>query len=187
MKYLWVDCLCILANSNDPNKETALIPAIYRNAAVTISAARARTSSDVFLRPITIPSPQDISFRLRFLCPNGQIGSIITYSEIGKVCLRFLNENIAQRRRYLNMIPGQTWLSLIQHYMERALTFSYDKLLAISGIAEFYATKMNNEDYAKSSLLSPLLWKRCSPVLPRPAEYRVPSLSWAAIDGNVRF
>ncbi|CZR70193.1 uncharacterized protein PAC_20094 [Phialocephala subalpina] len=246
LQYLWVDCLCIVQDDpDDVSREIASMPEIYSNAAVTISAARANTSAEGFLQPVTVPSPQDNSFRLRFLCPDGQIGSVIfygqdvleprrdpieqrawtlqehllsqrllifgsrqiwwtckkvhtihsgrsfsMYSEIGEIRLRFLNVSITQKRRYLNMIPGQTWLSLVQHYTDRTLTFSHDKLLAISGIAEFYAKKMDDQYYAghfRSSLISSLLWKRFSPILPRPVEYRVPSWSWAAIDGRIRF
>ncbi|KAH7319101.1 heterokaryon incompatibility protein-domain-containing protein [Rhexocercosporidium sp. MPI-PUGE-AT-0058] len=247
LRHLWVDCLCIIQDDvDDVRKEISLMPEIYRNSTVTISAARARTSREGFLHDVKRPTPQDISFRLRFLCPDGRIGSLVfygqdeilphrdpiedrawtlqehllsqrllvfgshqlwwtcrkvhtnlgrgmyfsTYSEIGEIRLRFLNVFLTQRRRYIANIPGQTWLSLVQHYTNRSLTFSYDKLLAISGIAEFYARKMDDEYLAghfKASLLSSLLWKRHSPILPRPAEYRVPSWSWAAIDGQVRF
>ncbi|PVH81566.1 HET-domain-containing protein [Cadophora sp. DSE1049] len=246
LPYLWVDCLCIIQNDEDDVlRELFIMPEIYRNATVTISAARAGKSSEGFLHDVTRPTPQDISFRLRFLCPDGQIGSVIfygqdeilpyrdpiedrawtlqehllsqrllvfgsrqiwwtcrkvhtnrerssftLYSEIGEIRLRFLNVFVSQRRRYIANIPGQTWLSLVQHYTNRSLTFSYDKLLAISGIAEYYARKMDDQYLAghfKSSLLSSLLWKRHSAILPRPAEYRVPSWSWAAIDGQVRF
>ncbi|KAG4443261.1 hypothetical protein IFR05_001304 [Cadophora sp. M221] len=246
LRYLWVDCLCIIQDdTDDVRKEISLMPEIYRNSTVTISAARARTSNEGFLHDITRPTPQDISFRLRFLCPDGQIGSLIfygqdeilphrdpiedrawtlqehllsqrllvfgshqiwwtcrkvhtnlvrrhfpTYSEIGEIRLRFLNVHLTQRRRYIANVPGQTWLSLVQHYTNRSLTFSYDKLLAISGIAEFYAKNMDDEYLAghfKASLLSSLLWKRHSAILPRPAEYRVPSWSWAAIDSQIRF
>lgn len=83
-----------------------------------------------------------------------------TYSQIGEIRLRFLNINVTQRRRYLDSIPGNTWLSLVQHYNNRSLTFSHDKLLAISGIAEYYAKEMKDVYFAghfKSSILTSLL------------------------------
>ncbi|KAL2063244.1 hypothetical protein VTL71DRAFT_5049 [Oculimacula yallundae] len=246
LKYLWIDCLCIIQDDvDDVSKEISLMPEIYRNATVTISAARARTSNEGFLHDVLRPTPQDLSFRLRFLCPDGQIGSLIfyvpddilphhdpietrawtlqehllsqrllifgsrqiwwtcrfvhsnyqgrnftTYSEIGQIRLQFLNVNVTQTRRYLASIPGNTWMSLVKHYTDRSLTFSFDKLLAISGIAEFYATEMKDRYFAGhfgSSFLTSLLWKRGGGILPRPMEYRVPSWSWAAIDGQIRF
>lgn len=246
LHYLWVDCLCIIQDDAvDVRREIATMPAIYRNATVVISAARAKSSSEGFLQDITTPTPQDESFRLRFLCPDGQIGSVILYgpdelepkrdaiesrawtlqehllsqrllifgsrniwwtctmvhtmytnreinmhSEIGEIRLRFLNLYLTQLRRYYASIPGHTWLTLVQHYTNRTLTFPYDKLIAIAGCAEDYATKMGDRYLAghfEKSLLSSLLWKRHGPLQSRPTAYRAPSWSWAAVDGQVRF
>lgn len=84
LSYLWVDCLCIIQDDvDDVRREISMMPRIYRNASVTISAARAKTSNEGFLQDVSKIPPQDISFRLRFLCPDGQIGSLVFYGQDG--------------------------------------------------------------------------------------------------------
>lgn len=120
---------------------------------------------------------------------NSGRGIFCEYSEIGEIRLRFLNIRISQRRRAMKHIPGNTWLSLVQHYTSCQMSFSQDKLPAISGIAEYYGKKMKDEYIAglfRKILLPSLLWKRESPILLRPV-YRAPSWSWAAVDGTVRW
>lgn len=169
--------------------EISWMPSIYKNADVTISATRSRGSGKGVFHDVQDPSPQDEAFRLRFRCPNGELGSVIIYgqgnlehrrdpiedrawtlqehllsprllvfgsrqiwwtcrkvhtdlstgnfreySEIGELRLRFLNVQILQRRRAMKHIPGNTWLSLVQHYTGCHMSFSKDKLPAISGM-----------------------------------------------------
>jgi hypothetical protein len=106
------------------------------------------------------------------------------HSHISLVRLRFLDLPTYKRERY------NAWLSVVERYSERKLSFSKDKLLAISGIAEHYGKTTGGQYLAghfASSFLSSLLWKTRSQPLPRPAEYRAPSWSWAAVDGQVKW
>lgn len=81
-------------------------------------------------------------------------------------------------------------------YSGRELTIESDKLPALAGLAELYRQATGDQYLAglwRSSLIVDLLWKRqrvlsCHGVLTSmPMEYRAPSWSWAALDGNVSF
>jgi hypothetical protein len=103
------------------------------------------------------------------------------------------------------------WLKLVEVFCTRKLTMDYDKLVAISGLASIVAEKSGDCYYAglwKSNFLNSLCWKKkvrvphhlCSDeehehALPDatsakiivPSQYRAPSWSWAAIDGEIEF
>jgi hypothetical protein len=72
LKFLWVDGLCIVQDDGaEMAKEIALMPEIYRNAEVTISAAKSSGSHEGFLANIESPLPLDMVFRLPLRCPDG--------------------------------------------------------------------------------------------------------------------
>lgn len=74
LRLLWIDSLCII--QDDPigaAKEIALMPQIYQNAHVTISAARSSDSHDGFLHELSVPSAQADVFKLPFRCPGESI------------------------------------------------------------------------------------------------------------------
>ncbi len=82
------------------------------------------------------------------------------------------------------------WQDLVEEYSRGKLTVSSDKLIALSGVArEFHLTQgWRSEDY-HAGLWAPnlelqLMW-RCWPPGRRSPDYRAPSWSWAAVDGNI--
>ncbi|KUJ23878.1 HET-domain-containing protein [Mollisia scopiformis] len=89
------------------------------------------------------------------------------------------------------------WQVLVTDYSARDLSFSTDKLPALSGLAQAFQAQLQDDEYLgglwRSSLLDDLLWihrpvdvgRRT--VQGRPSEYRAPSWSWASVDGNVRW
>jgi hypothetical protein len=86
LRLLWVDSLCVIQDSpDDVAREIALMPQIYQNAHITISAARSSSSRDGFLHNLEAPTMQGISFRLPFLTPNGILGSVLLLQETGGV------------------------------------------------------------------------------------------------------
>jgi hypothetical protein len=75
------------------------------------------------------------------------------------------------------------------NYTRRHLSVSTDKLPAISGIAQEFATILKDTYIGglwKSVLLSDLLWVVIF-AKPRPTTYRAPSWSWASVDSPVRW
>ncbi|KAI1022132.1 hypothetical protein LB504_007313 [Fusarium proliferatum] len=78
----------------------------------------------------------------------------------------------------------QSWYSLLRIYGPRKLTEASDKLPAISGLANIFAKRLNDEYVVglwRSRLLEGLLWQGLS--CRRVSEYRAPSWSWASMDG----
>ncbi|KAK5654040.1 hypothetical protein OQA88_7718 [Cercophora sp. LCS_1] len=84
------------------------------------------------------------------------------------------------------------WGRTVCTYMKRQLTVQDDKLPAISAIAEEYSeTKSVTEYYAglwKEDFLAQCLWRcKWKTRASKPAKYRAPSWSWAAIDGEITY
>lgn len=88
------------------------------------------------------------------------------------------------------------WPRLVEEYTQRKLTLGKDKLPALSGLANYIATRtdyITTEDYIagmwRGNLKTDLLWESsCDDPdhLPRrPSEWRAPTWSWASIDGPV--
>ncbi|KAL9117158.1 MAG: hypothetical protein Q9187_006309 [Circinaria calcarea] len=88
------------------------------------------------------------------------------------------------------------WHNIVKQYTKCALTMDGDKLVAISGIAKIFQSKLQDEYLAglwRRILLPDLLWcadrveneeKGRAPR--RPNSYRAPSWSWASIDGVIQ-
>ncbi|PYH88719.1 hypothetical protein BO71DRAFT_364883 [Aspergillus ellipticus CBS 707.79] len=99
----------------------------------------------------------------------------------------------------------QTWYRIVEDYTCRDLTVSTDKLPALSGVAQMHALAFGNQYTAGlwvQDLASGLLWapryamnpgsdryfgERERKPLSRAEEYRGPSWSWCANDGQVEF
>ena len=72
LRYLWVDSLCILQDSDgDKLNEIVQMRAIYENAFVTIIAGSAYGANEGFLQD------QQPAIRLPFQCPAGKVGSML--------------------------------------------------------------------------------------------------------------
>jgi hypothetical protein len=90
----------------------------------------------------------------------------------------------------------RSWYKVLADYTNRSLTFSSDKLVAISGIANVVRGFLKDEYFAglwRKSLPQSLLWSPYDEEdLPnpgyrasRPLEYRAPSWSWASVDSRI--
>jgi len=83
------------------------------------------------------------------------------------------------------------WAGIVEDYSARDLTYSEDKLLAISAVAQEFARIFGTGYYAglwRSILVPQLLWKSVYPLSKpntRADTYRSPSWSWASIVGRV--
>lgn len=96
------------------------------------------------------------------------------------------------------------WRGTVQDYTERAMTDPGDKLLAIAGVAKQFRGLYSGSRYLagmwEESLIVDLTWEVTvgfdpsgptaatsadDGLRPRPAVYRAPSWSWAAVDGAI--
>jgi hypothetical protein len=88
--------------------------------------------------------------------------------------------------------PVPAWHAIVEDYIKRELTFPDDRLKAIAALADLYRLRTGQTYVAglwKETLVYDLGWliqsskqSRSYELLPRPAEYRAPSWSWAAIN-----
>jgi hypothetical protein len=80
------------------------------------------------------------------------------------------------------------WFSLVHDYSKRNLTYSSDKLVALSGLANAIK-EIVGKAYAaglwEDNLNFDLLWKTVGQSYPKPTSYRAPSWSWASVDGII--
>jgi Heterokaryon incompatibility protein (HET) len=84
---------------------------------------------------------------------------------------------------------GSMWPEVVELYSKCKLTYSEDKMVAISGLAQHIKFQTNREYVAglwREGLESQLCWRRRDPRQQRPPLYRAPTWSWASIDGWVR-
>jgi hypothetical protein len=93
------------------------------------------------------------------------------------------------------------WEQIVENYCSRSLTYSQDKLPALSGLARRYQAANSKPDKYlaglwESHLPQHLLWVQfgdwyrafvANAENQRPSEYRAPSWSWASIDGLVSY
>ncbi|EHK99289.1 hypothetical protein M7I_4854 [Glarea lozoyensis 74030] len=80
------------------------------------------------------------------------------------------------------------WFSLVHDYSKRNLTYSSDKLVALSGLANAIKRIVRKEYAAglwEDNLNYDLLWKAVGQPYPKPKSYRAPSWSWASVDGII--
>jgi Heterokaryon incompatibility protein (HET) len=80
------------------------------------------------------------------------------------------------------------WNELIKSYSRRAMTYSSDKMVALSGVAAKMASAFGPDDYLagiwRQGLPMSLLWRTLPMAIPA-QQYRAPSWSWASIDGEI--
>ncbi|PTB75913.1 HET-domain-containing protein [Trichoderma longibrachiatum ATCC 18648] len=84
---------------------------------------------------------------------------------------------------------SKAWRNILVLYSKRTLTESRDLLIALSGVVGYFADFWSNSRYLaglwEHQLPCCLLWSIGSAAAQRPAKYRAPSWSWAAVDGSI--
>ncbi|KAL0950126.1 hypothetical protein HGRIS_010122 [Hohenbuehelia grisea] len=81
------------------------------------------------------------------------------------------------------------WFRSLNKYTSLSLTDPSDKLVAFSAVARRFSRVLRADYVAglwRPTLMKDLLWSvDCTTVQPRPAVWRAPSWSWAAVDGSI--
>ncbi|KAL1942730.1 hypothetical protein VTO73DRAFT_4970 [Trametes versicolor] len=89
-------------------------------------------------------------------------------------------------------VAHDEWLRVVEDYSKRSISDPLDKLVACGAIAQGFQRVLGAEYLAgvwRDTLLVDLLWRKAEDKdaqLSRPALYRAPSWSWAAVEGPVR-
>lgn len=97
------------------------------------------------------------------------------------------SELIPSDDRHSNLWNKPAWEAIVSYYSRCDLTKKTDKLIAISGIAQMLGNygKYLAGIWSNERFHSQLCWT-VQNARTRPAEYRTPSWSWAAVDSPVR-
>ena len=83
------------------------------------------------------------------------------------------------------------WKGIVELYSTKRLTYTSDKLVALSGIAKLMEQTLDDQYCAglwRKRLVTQLFWTgdcREQRLRPRPKPYRAPSWSWASLDGPI--
>ena len=82
------------------------------------------------------------------------------------------------------------WKGIVELYSTKRLTYTSDKLVALSGIAKLMEQALDDQYCAglwRKRLVTQLFWS-CEEEerRPRPKPYRAPSWSWASLDGRIK-
>jgi hypothetical protein len=97
-----------------------------------------------------------------------------------------LGNEAAQRPSMLSVVEDWHWL--IWRYTTRQLTVESDRILAISSVAEIYASSIPEHYLAgvwSSAMPTDLLWVVQTPFQKRPAAFQGPSWSWSSVNGQI--
>ncbi|KAM0702672.1 hypothetical protein Q7P35_010103 [Cladosporium inversicolor] len=171
-QYLWVDCLCIIRDSEeDWLRECALMGEVYAGAALTVAAERSKSPLDGFLKTSSRPIKT--------------CNIPIQWPSTGKS-----DELTVGLPTTPNVYYSLSSL-LLMDYTARQLTKVSDWLPAISGVARIIAARFGWEYVAgmwSHDLEAALLWWVLEPRFPlsiNPAHYSGPSWSWASADRQI--
>lgn len=84
----------------------------------------------------------------------------------------------------------RAWWDIVEDYSRRVVGTPSDKLVACGAIADAFQRVLRTEYLAglwRDTLLQDLLWEKDGEArLERPAAFRAPSWSWAAVDGRLK-
>jgi hypothetical protein len=87
------------------------------------------------------------------------------------------------------MLEQRQWVKIVEMFSRCSLTFSHDKLVAISGMAQSLSSSMGSDYLAglwRRDFAHQLLWKISHPApMARNNGTRGPSWSWASVDGTL--
>ncbi|KAH7319131.1 heterokaryon incompatibility protein-domain-containing protein [Rhexocercosporidium sp. MPI-PUGE-AT-0058] len=159
---------------------------------------RGWTFQERFLSPAVLHFTDDgIYWECRSMCVNDSGATLSCSSELKAMSI--------PKERFYGQVEeyestsgfGNLWISIVEKYCKRTLTFPEDKLIALSGIAQRYQVRMNQKYVAGlwgNNLKYWLLWQRSKTVAPglqvlgqRSRIYRAPSWSWASLDGYLKY
>jgi hypothetical protein len=82
------------------------------------------------------------------------------------------------------------WVNLVEEFTKRSLTKEKDVFPSLAGIADLVQRRTNDRFLAglwENTLYIELLWVACKPPRRKPADWRAPSWSWAALSGACEY
>jgi hypothetical protein len=123
--------------------------------------------------------------QMYFECMEGFRGESGLYLSRRYYCVHGSGDSYLPRQRIHSTNPDMDeWYALLWGYCPRKLTKDSDKLPALSGIAEFFSKRLNDQYVAgiwRKSMIEGLLWQGID--LTKALENGSPSWSWASVNG----
>ncbi|EAA28747.1 HET-domain-containing protein [Neurospora crassa] len=161
VRYLWIDSLCIIQDSNDDwEKEAARMGTLYAQARLVIAATTGADAEAGLFPPQTyIYRPSETSWSLYFRKYQKERGSLqhnlplftrgwafqewvlarrIVFWAQDRMCWHCAKGCARDDGRHVSTSLFErynTWVEIVTHYSGRELTYPTDRLMAISGIA----------------------------------------------------
>ena len=93
--------------------------------------------------------------------------------------------------QHTKTVLSELWVGIVDMYTKCDLTFTTDKLVALSGVAKLMEQGLDDTYCAgiwRSRLVTELFWigpSNKQALALRPSPYRAPSWSWACLDGHI--
>lgn len=213
LKYLWVDALYIIQDSEeDKLKQTPMLGKIFENAYVSIIANCAKTCSEGFLEE---PGPRK-RFEIPYCTESGTLGKVslaaVEPRTPGTIYFQALQLRawayqetclsgrlIVYNRHEVNWMcsnilaarPGVGgWTEHVRQVSRRAISDPCDRLPAISSLAQHYSIQMPESKYLAGIFSAETHHQLCWYVttgqrLSRPQKWRAPSWSPFAVEGPI--
>ncbi|KAE9378735.1 HET-domain-containing protein, partial [Stipitochalara longipes BDJ] len=219
LQYIWIDSLCIIQDSHsDWLQESGKMCPVYSNAVVNIAATSSSNGDESFLhsRPRAIALPNIGTLSTRAWCYQEEILSPRTISfchaQVGFECRKLrCRENDPsssdvpssfdknERFRFSSLLAPSSsterddviklWHSMVGSYSKRKLSFTKDKLPAISGLAMQIGFFLKDHYLAglwRSDLPYELCWSAENVDSSfKATPYTAPTWSWASQTGGV--
>ncbi|KAJ4414578.1 hypothetical protein N0V85_003098, partial [Neurospora sp. IMI 360204] len=219
VRYLWIDSLCIIQDSDaDWKEEAEKMGTVYAQARLVIAAttgADAEAGLFPFQTHIHRPGRPSLYFRKLPSERNSPQHSLPlftrgwamqewvlarrivfwTYDRMSWYCMRGCVGDHGDRVLFHSDLTktSKSWEKIVQLYSSRNLTKPGDKLIALRGIVNGIQTKIPEDKYVFGSWQSMLPWELLWSGQAAPStdaglqELHIPSWSWAAHPGGVRF
>ncbi|KAF1352801.1 HET-domain-containing protein, partial [Lizonia empirigonia] len=210
--YIWIDSLCIIQDSSDDwVAESSQMASVYRGGVLNIAATGFSNGQNGLFGCYLLSVNQwqeGVAYS-----PLGRRGWAVQERALSVRTIHFGARHlfwecacklatdvwgigtlpIPNYRRSIGLMSLEMlqWVQIVEIYSKCALTFSKDKLVAISGLAQTLSKGMDCDYLAglwRQDLEHQLLWcprQPCS--TPTKDDTRGPSWSWVAIDSEVLF
>jgi hypothetical protein len=150
---------------------------------------RAWCLQETFLAPRTLHFGKELVWECRESILSETCPTDMTQVQCGVASVALKKMDIFASEGLNTDVLPQFWDAIVESYTASSLTKPADKLVALSGIARWTHETLGGS-YAcglwEEFLEHQLLWCVSQPVA-RPAVYRAPSWSWAAVDGPCSF
>ncbi|PSR81651.1 hypothetical protein BD289DRAFT_372408, partial [Coniella lustricola] len=164
ISYVWIDSLCIIQEGAsakaDWEVEARMMHEVYSHARLNIYAARGDTDGGLF----TNRNPEDLILRPRMnISPLATRGWVFQEQLLSLANLHFGRDEVLFECPFGQGGAYSCWYTLLNEYSARQLTKLEDRLVAMSGVAQHFKSKVLGGDVYiaglwYSRLATDLLW-----------------------------